>query len=259
MHNVFVTVDVDWAPDWAMNLLLDRLLEQGVRSTWFVTHDSPVLDRMREHRELVELGIHPNFQSASSHGSTPAEVVRECMRMVPEAVTARTHCLVQSTPIFQTMVDESPIGLDTSLYLRGARDVEASELPLDHGNAIVRLPYVWEDDLEFFARDPQWDGGAFLASRHSPSETTVIDVHPIHFALNSCNQTNYKALKSFRGDTRLVSQSDAADFVHRGRGTATFIASLIAHASDPAFEFNEALSAYAHQGARLSVFKQAKA
>lgn len=246
MHEVFVTVDVDWAPDWAMRRLLATLVESGVRSTWFITHETEVLDELRTHPELVELGIHPNFQPNSSHGADPVSVLAECMRMVPEARTMRTHCLVQSTPILQTVVDGSPIVLDTSLYLRDLLDVTPTNLPLDHGRSLTRVPYVWEDDLEFFARRPRWDGAAFIRDRHAADEVTIVDLHPIHVALNSPTAVNYNALRSFRGgDIRQVTEGDAQGFIHDGPGAATFLASLVAEASRPDLEFNTPLVALA--------------
>jgi hypothetical protein len=228
MHDVFITIDVDWAPDWAMRRLLESMLEAGVRSTWFITHETEVLDDLRRHPDRVELGIHPNFQSGSSHGDSPSQVIAECMRMVPEARTMRAHCLVQSTPILQTVAQESPIVLDTSIYLRDARGVAVSRLPLDGGRSIVRAPYVWEDDLEFFAPNARWDGRSFLADRDAAREVTIVDLHPIHFVLNSHKVDDYSALKSAVGDTRKVSERDVARFAHDGAGTATFTRSLAA-------------------------------
>ncbi|MDQ0895411.1 polysaccharide deacetylase WbmS family protein [Agromyces ramosus] len=242
MHDVFVTIDVDWAPDWAMRRLLATLVEGRIRSTWFITHETEVLTELRSHSDLVDLGIHPNFQPGSSHGTDAASVVTECMRIVPEARTMRTHCLVQSTPILQTVVDMSPILLDTSLYVRDLSGVTSTELPLDHGRSLTRVPYVWEDDLEFFAREPRWDGGAFLRDRHANEEITVVDLHPIHVALNSASAAGYNALRNFHGgDIRRVSESDADRFVHTGAGAATFLDGLIAESTRRDLEFNTPL------------------
>ncbi|MFC9559105.1 hypothetical protein [Agromyces sp. NPDC056965] len=242
MHDVFVTIDVDWAPDWAMRRLLSTLVDGGIRSTWFITHETEVLTDLRSYPELVDLGVHPNFQPGSSHGADPAAVVAECMRIVPEARTMRTHCLVQSTPILQTVVDTSPIRLDTSLYLRDLIDVSPTELPLDHGRSLARVPYVWEDDLEFFARQPRWDGSAFLRNRHGDEEITIVDLHPIHVALNSGSAASYNALRNFHGgDIRRVDERDAEGFVHSGAGAATFLDDLILESSRRDLKFDTPL------------------
>lgn len=226
MHKVVLTVDVDWAPDWAMRDLLDVLVATETPSTWFVTHESPMLDELRAHESLVEIGIHPNFLAGSSHGTTPAEVIAECMRFAPEARTMRTHCLVQSTPILQVVADTSPIAVDTSLYLRDATQIAASTLPLDHDRSLTRFAYVWEDDLEFFAATPRWDGGRFLADRHSPDEISIVDVHPIHYALNSSSVARYEELKRAYSNTRTVTAEQAVAFRGEGEGARTFVASL---------------------------------
>ena len=67
---IALTFDIDWAPDWAIDLTAGILREREVRATWFVTHESPAVDRLREDSELFELGIHPNFLP----GSTQARV-----------------------------------------------------------------------------------------------------------------------------------------------------------------------------------------
>ncbi|CAN7370736.1 hypothetical protein LJR042_002238 [Microbacterium maritypicum] len=227
MHNVVLTVDVDWAPDWAMKQLLDVLVEAETPSTWFVTHESPMLDVLREHPTLVEIGVHPNFLPGSSHGESPEEVISECLRFAPEARTMRTHCLVQSTPILQTVVDASPISVDASVYLRDLSGVSPSTLPLDHGRSLTRFAYVWEDDLEFFAEEPRWDGPRFITDRGTSDEITIIDVHPIHFALNSASVGPYERLKAALGNMRNVTEADAAEFRGTAPGARTFIQSML--------------------------------
>lgn len=227
MHNVILTVDVDWAPDWAMKQLLDAFVATQTPSTWFITHESPMVEVLREHAPLVEIGIHPNFLSGSSHGETPEEVMKECMRFAPEARTMRTHCLVQSTPILQVVADTSPISVDASIYLRDASGVSPSTLPLDHGRSLIRFAYVWEDDLEFFSEEPRWDGPRFISERTEPDEITIIDVHPIHYALNSGSVAPYERLKAAFGNTRNVTEADAAGFRGTSAGARTFIDSML--------------------------------
>ena len=60
MH--FLSFDQDWAPDWALNDILERLEEVGLGGTVFITHDSPLLERMKS-KANIELGWHPNFLS----------------------------------------------------------------------------------------------------------------------------------------------------------------------------------------------------
>src|SRR5207244_3974947 len=82
-------------------VVAEQLMASQVRATWFVTHMSPAISRLRRNPELFELGIHPNFLPGSTHGDTPDAVLRHCRALVPDAVSMRTHCLVQSTLLLE--------------------------------------------------------------------------------------------------------------------------------------------------------------
>ena len=85
---IAITLDVDWAPDHAIDAVAGHLIERDVRATWFVTHASPAIDRLRDRPDLFELGIHPNFAPGSTQGETPDAVLDHCMAIVPEALGA---------------------------------------------------------------------------------------------------------------------------------------------------------------------------
>src|SRR4028119_935918 len=92
---VAITLDVDWAPDFVIDSVAETLRRARVKCTWFVTHPSPAVDRLRRHPELFELGVHPNFLPGSTQGATAADVLNYCRRLVPDARSMRTHSLVQ--------------------------------------------------------------------------------------------------------------------------------------------------------------------
>ena len=39
-HQVLITLDIDWAPDFMINFVKDILIENNVKATWFITHNS---------------------------------------------------------------------------------------------------------------------------------------------------------------------------------------------------------------------------
>ncbi len=57
---IFLTFDIDWANDDVLNDTIDLIERSDIAATWFVTHDTPVLNRLRANPRF-ELGIHPNF------------------------------------------------------------------------------------------------------------------------------------------------------------------------------------------------------
>lgn len=210
-----ITLDVDWAPDFMIDAAAEALVARDVRATWFVTHASPAIDRLRERPDLFELGIHPNFLPGSSHGATPAEVVAHCANLVPGARAVRTHCLMQSTPLHDELLRGSDVEVDLSLFLPGARGVEPV-VQWSPAGRLLRLPYVWQDNMEMYAPEPQWDTGAVL---DAPG-LRIFDFHPVHVWLNSRSFDRYEALKA-TGPLAELTEQDAAPFRTSGPGTMT--------------------------------------
>ena len=219
---VVLTVDVDWAPEVAIEFVVTRLVERGVRSTWFVTHDTPALDVMRRHPDLFELGIHPNFLPGSTHGATPDDVLTHCTALVPEARAMRTHCLVQSTPIFDLVLRTTPVDVDASLYLPWAPDVRP--FPVSYfGRTLLRVPHVFEDDLEMSSPNPRWDVGALMATPGAK----VVDLHPVHILLNSASPDAYEAVKRSVPSLAFAAPDELEPYVAEAPGTRTFFEQVL--------------------------------
>ena len=177
----------------------------GLEGTLFVTHDSPILDEIRQ-MEHVELGVHPNFLPGSSHGSTPESVMAHMQKLVPEATGVRAHCLVRGTPFLQ-------------LYNRLGYTHDASDLydgvdnlkPFLSWTGVWRIPIWWEDDV-FLQRHPRAPIPTRL-TECTPSETRVINIHPVLHALNASDVAGYAALKSHLARTnRPLTQATPNDF-----------------------------------------------
>ena len=117
MELMALTIDIDWAPDFMIDFAAEALAARRVCATWFVTHSSPAVDRLRQHPKLFELGIHPNFQPGSTHGKEWAEVLDHCMGLVPDATSMRTHDLFQSTKLLDMIITQTPIITDLTLFL----------------------------------------------------------------------------------------------------------------------------------------------
>jgi hypothetical protein len=210
-----ITLDVDWAPDFMIDAAAQALIDRDVKATWFVTHASPALERLREHPDLFELGIHPNFLAGSSHGDTPEAVIAHCAALVPEARAVRTHCLLQSTPLHDAILAGSAIEVDVSLFLPGAVGLEPV-VQWSPGGRLLRLPYVWQDNMEMYAPQPDWDTQA-VAARPG---LRIFDFHPVHVWLNSASFEPYERLKATKPLGELT-ELDALPFRNSGPGTMT--------------------------------------
>jgi hypothetical protein len=218
-----LTIDIDWAPDFAIDLVAEHLVSRKVRSTWFVTHLSPAVARLRRYPELFELGIHPNFLPGSTHGDTPAAILRHCMALVPDATSMRTHALVQSTPLLEQILKETPVVADASLFLPGTPFLCPVEYQWS-GRRMIRVPYFWEDDYEIQRRKSCWRLASLLSCHGG---LKVFDFHPIHVFLNSIDEGPYRALKKRYGSVGELVCDQAQESIHTGEGTRTLFFELV--------------------------------
>ena len=56
----FITLDMDWCHDEVLYDTIHLLESSSVSATWFVTHKTKALERLRQNKNF-EIGIHPNF------------------------------------------------------------------------------------------------------------------------------------------------------------------------------------------------------
>lgn len=211
--------DTDWAPDFAIDETAALLARADVRATWFVTHASPAIDRLRERPELFELGIHPNFLPGSTHGKSPDAVLRRCAELVPGAVSMRTHGLMQSTPLLAKVLARTDVRLDASLMLPRAENLA----PVEHhwgGKRLLRVPVCWEDDFEMQRPEPCWDLDEVLGAGKG---LKVLAFHPIHVFLNSRDMGPYNSLKESSPCLGKADPESARDLVQPGPGTRTLL------------------------------------
>jgi hypothetical protein len=218
---VFLTLDVDWAPDAAIDATASLLEEVGCKATWFVTHETPALARLRSRPDLFELGIHPNFLPGSSHGDDPEEILRHTLKIVPEARCARAHSAFQSGPVLKRLRD-SQIELDCSIMLPGLPHAKVVGWE-DGRTTLWRVPNFWSDDYEAEMREPNWG----VDGRFAVPGVKVLIFHPIHIALNTRVMDDYARHKS--GELELP-PAQSADEIGRGgggrRGAGSLFASL---------------------------------
>ena len=96
---LFLTFDIDWAVDEVLEHTHKILVDSDVKSTIFVTHNSPYIKVLGNDKN-VELGIHPNFiplLNSTSEGEGYPHIIDKLLAIVPNAISFRSHALVQSS------------------------------------------------------------------------------------------------------------------------------------------------------------------
>ena len=232
---VFVlTFDLEWAPEAAVAFLLNRVAAAGIVPHVFVTHASAVLARAAAEGR-AELGIHPNFLPNSTHGTGIDPVIDSVLAVAPEARSWRSHSFVDSTPLSLRMVERG-ILYDSNLCLF----LQPNLFPLEHHSGLLRFPVFWEDDSHW-RREPDWEFSRFEARFFDPG-LKVINIHPLNFALNVPSQQFYDRIRGIQPGE----QEDMCAYAYPGKGTATFVADLVAAVDRRGHRFTTLETLYRH-------------
>jgi hypothetical protein len=129
---------------------------------------------------------------------------------------------VQSTALLEHVLQSTPIRCDSSLLLSYAGHVEPVEYQWK-GTTLLRIPYVWEDDIEMLRDRPSWSTKTALEGRG----LRVFDFHPIHVALNSPDSVRYEQLKAAVKPLSGASSEAMRPFVNPGEGARTAFLELV--------------------------------
>jgi len=184
---IFFTFDLDWCSDIVLDYMLKILESYDVHATFFVTHPTLLLNRIRENPKF-ELGIHPNFNfllaGDSRYGKTYKEVIDYFIAMVPEAKSVRSHSLTQSSGILNAF-SEAGLTHECNLYL------PPQILPKPHlhwNGKLIRVPHFFQDDIECING---WINLSVIRRMVELNCIKVFDIHPIHVFLNTENIKRY--------------------------------------------------------------------
>lgn len=214
---LFITFDIDWACDEVLVDTINLVEQIDIEATWFVTHDTPLLKRLRANPKF-ELGIHPNFNFLLNgdprNGRTAEEVVNRLLTVVPEAKSVRSHSMTQSSNILQVFLDRG-LTHDANHFIPEQAEIELK--PWQIWNGLIKVPYFWEDDA------------ACIYAKNTPiKELTkrgglkVFDFHPIHVFLNTESLARYERTREIHHNPEALSKQRYA-----GEGTRTVLETLL--------------------------------
>lgn len=187
MNKVVLTFDLDWCSNEILNYTIDKLVTNKIPATFFVTHNTTLLNYIREF-DFFELGIHPNFMNKSTHGETFEEVIDYCLDIVPEAVSSRSHGLkISSNKLIYMM--KKGIKVDCSIFMPKVDILQKFYFEIN-SKKILRVPYNWEDDYCFYQKNKLYN-----YKNISTWKEKILDFHPIHVYLNSNSEELYNQYK----------------------------------------------------------------
>lgn len=232
---LYLTFDIDWASDEVIQDLIDLLEHYNVKATFFVTHESAVIKKIRLH-SLIELGIHPNFNNLLNHSRPEIDAVSildEMKRIVPEAVSVRSHSLFSNSRLINEFVSRG-YKYDLNMFIPSWSKIECKAYK--EVNGIVRMPYFWEDDIHAYAIkqnvEQNWSVDKYLQIKG----LKVFDFHPIHVFLNTEDLVRYDGCRSVLKNFLQLKQH-CNDYSNPG--TRFFLLSLIEKGKYEGFEFKK--------------------
>ena len=195
----FITFDIDWAHDEILSETIDLMEKADVNATWFVTHYTPLLERLRANSKF-ELGIHPNFNfllvGDPRNGSSAEEVVDRLLEFNPDTKVVRSHSTTQSSRLLELFFKKG-ITHDCNHFIPEQAMIELK--PFKCWTNLVKIPYFWEDAAVCIS-----EVNTSIHQLTQRSGLRVFNFHPIHIYLNTDKLSRYEqARPNFQNPSKL--------------------------------------------------------
>ncbi len=215
----YITLDIDWAHNDILADSIELIEMHRVPATWFVTHDTPLLLRLRSNPDF-ELGIHPNFNfllnGDSRAGHDAAEVVDRILAIVPEAKAVRSHSTTQSSNLLDLFLNRG-LTHECNSFIPVQSGIELKPWCLWFN--LTRVPYYWEDDVScLYSSDNELSMGKLIGMRG----LKVFDFHPIHVFLNTESLDRYERTRSLHHNPK-----ELIKYRYEGYGTRSRLIELL--------------------------------
>lgn len=194
-----LTFDMDWAIDEVLDYTLDLLEKAEVKATFFVTHHSKVLDRIRKNQN-IETGLHPNFNpllEKNPSSGTAEEILGNLKKICPDAQVLRSHSMTHSGK-WLSLYKQAGIRFTSQYYMNGVTTIQ----PFEHINGLIEVPVFFADDgFVSLCDEKKSDFRTVLKAIKTPHDFfRVYNFHPVHVALNTGSFSHYESTKSLHSD-----------------------------------------------------------
>ncbi|MFN9279795.1 MAG: hypothetical protein ACK6DW_08660 [Betaproteobacteria bacterium] len=215
LRTVVLTTDIDWAPDYATEAVLDLVAQAGMKITAYATHDSTLL---KASTSFVEIGLHPdNTRPDPVHRF--AQKLPDLMEIFPDAVGLRCHRNFFGQNI-SDLAKACGLTYDLSTFLWRQPFAQAY---VDY-NGLVKMSYVWEDGIHVDVGEP-------LELSRIPLDSPglkVLNVHPMLIYLNAQDDHLRRRLTKGIADLTTVPRSHFESHLHSGYGLRDLYRDLLA-------------------------------
>lgn len=202
LKDIVLTSDIDWAPEYAIEDLLNIIKSFDFRITTFATHKSEVL--LQKH-DFVEVGIHPDFTRKNQNEWFDAKI-KNLKDLYPDAVGTRSHRNFFGQNIGDIALVNG-LEYDVSTFLWNEPFCQAH---VDY-NGMLRFSYMWEDGIHLDTDTPKKIENINL---HSPG-LKILNVHPILIYLNAPNDDYRRMVTSQYKDLTQAPKEEIDKHINR--------------------------------------------
>lgn len=213
LEDVILTCDIDWAPEYAIEKVLETIDSFGYKINMFATHKSDVL---MQKSELFNVGIHPNFTRLKSDDYESE--VKRLKDLYPESVGTRSHRNFFGQNIAD-IVNKYGLIYDASVFLWNQSFCQAH---VDY-NEMVRFSYCWEDGIHLDTNTP-FD--ISLVNINTPG-LKIINIHPVLFYLNTVTDNERRVVTSQYTDLTKAPKQEVDKYVNVNYGIGDFYVQLL--------------------------------
>lgn len=217
LKDVFLTCDVDWAPDYALEYVLKLVESYGLKLTIFTTHESELL---KNQPDFVEIALHPDY--TRQNGTLFEDALKKLKAAYPQALGSRSH----RNFFGQNIADLNyryGLEYDASLFLWNQPFCQGSQ---DH-LGMSRFSYFWEDGIHL-------DMGLPLSWKPICLNTPglkIINIHPMLIYLNSKTDNHRRSVTSKYRDLTQAPQREVDPFRNKSTGIKDLWESLLSKIS----------------------------
>lgn len=186
-----ITIDMDWAPDWMINYVLDIIGKNKKPIHWFLTNKSKLLKK----RKLKNFyyGLHPNVGNDIMSIPNIEKKILKLKKILPKSELIRTHGNVTSTNL--SIVLSKFFKYDFSNFQPRNTKLRAHAVSW-YDRPILNISYNWEDSFEATKKVKYFD---IKENFFKKNDFIIFNFHPVHIYLNTYNYGLYSKLKKKLG------------------------------------------------------------
>ena len=235
---ICLTFDIDFAPDFMIEFLMNLLKDNNIKATIFVTHASEQLKKLTQDND-VEFGIHPNLSNNSTQGNSLLHIIDSLSTSYPNMLGNRFHHLHYA---YRDLTHLSVNGFeyDSSTLLFNSPYL----LPAWHQDInMVILPYLWEDGI---CENAGMDMSIDNINLTEPG-LKIINFHPMNIYINGRDASARQSFLKANPDLLNCSIAQADKYRQNGPGARDVLIDLIKFAKQRGVQFcklNEVVTAF---------------